>query len=206
MTGCSLFGGKFGSQSSKLKKAAEKVCDAEKASDKLKKQLIKNKADPEDLEDGAYVTLNSDEAEDADFGFEALDGEEIKKAFVFMKVQEEGSLIAMVIQSEDEDMCEDLIEEMEETYNMIDDDLIQVYQDYGYEAVMGSEDDDAYYAKIYKIIGSGLDDAGACYVKGDGKIITVVIYTGISETDLFDEFLDFMNEAKLTDMEELLDD
>ena len=45
---------------------------------------------------------------------------------------------------------------------------------------------------------------GAGYLHIDGKIVTVVQFTGAEDGDLLEEFYDFMREADYEDMEVLL--
>ena len=69
------------------------------------------------------------------------------------------------------------------------------------EAEIGyNDDEDDRFAYIVQM--EGYVDAG--YLHIDGKIVTVVQFTGTEDGDLVEEFYDFMREADYEDMEVLL--
>ena len=207
MTGCSLVGGgAFKKQVKKITETAEDVCDAEEASNKQRKSILKNVSMKNVFEDGLYMTLDEDEISEMKDGLDSIDPDEIKSAFAFMKADPstDSSIVLMVLEVNDEDMGEDIIDELSKMYGDIDSNLIKQYEDAGYEAAFGCEDDDGYYAAMLYINGEAVDLASGAFVECNKKIITIVIYNGAGQTELLGEFYDLMDDAGLADMEDLL--
>ena len=50
------------------------------------------------------------------------------------------------------------------------------------------------------------EEVMSAYAKLDGKVIVIVAYEGSDDSDLLDEYYEYMNVAGYTDMEELLEE
>ncbi len=208
LSGCSLLGGsKFKKTSDKLVKAAEKVCDAQEADKKQKKAIVKGDFTPTDdmFEDGCYLKFAKDDLEDFSFemGDAEIEGEDIKNATVVIKSEDSKSgFMALVLEAADEDVAEDLFDGfMEMTEDMDEKSLKSAAKNSDLQYGIDDEDDNKYALAVYS---EDYNMASDMLIQRDGKIVIVAMYSGAPDADLLEEFVDFMNEGKFQDFDELL--
>ena len=204
LVGCSaLGGGKFKSASNKVINAAKKACDAEEADKKQKKELTGDFDATDDVfEDGCYYTFDEDELEDTDFGFDDIDTDDVKNATAVVKSEDGSAFVCLVIELEDKDAAEDMFDEfMEMTEDMDEKELKSAAKNSDLEYGINDEKDDEY---ALMFVSDDYNMASGFYFKLEGNIVYAVVYSGKPDTDLLDEFYDFMSQAKLQDMEDLL--
>lgn len=200
LTGCGKEG--FSSKNKKLIAAAESVFDAEELGSKEKKQLIKNslRFDQGAFADGIYVTLEADEMEKikpekkADTGYEP---EDVKNMTLIGKEEGKSMVNVVLMELKEKDKAESLYKYLLKNIKNVKKQL-KNEDDVEYN----TEEDD----NKSSLIAVGGGHAAGYYLSISGKVVTMVSYTGDEDTDLLEEFYDFMREAKLTDLEELLED
>lgn len=202
-TGCAG-GGKFKSTSSSIRKAAEKASDVSEASKKQKKAILGDDFGPNDelFNKGCFYTLETDEAENSTLGIKGVEEGDIKKAFVLVKSEEDAYYLAIVFEAADKDIASDIFDKMLEEFTFDEKDLKAAAKKSDLEYGIDDEDDNKYAALAISDNDSHM--ASGMYFKVDGKVLTVVTYTGAPDLDLYQEYLDVMFDSKLADMEGLL--
>ncbi len=118
---------------------------------------------------------------------------------MFAKVEGEAEQVsATIVEMKDEESAQSLYEYYYESQNL---DKIKKMVRQADEAEIGyNDDEDDKFSYIILIEGN----IGAAYLRVDGKVVTVVQFTGTEDGDLVEEFYDFMREADYEDMEVLL--
>ncbi len=204
MTGCAG-GGKFKSISSKIQKAASNDCSAEEASKKQKKEMMSSGFEPADsvFNDGCYYTLTSDEAKNSTFGLKCVEEGDINNAFIFVKSEDDSYAITAVSEFSDKDLAGDAFDELYESLHQDEKSLKKKAKESDIEYGVGEDSDTAY--TLLVISDNDYEMATGVYMKLDGKVLTVAAYVGTPKADLYTEYLDLMFDAKLQDMEALLD-
>ncbi len=204
---CSLAGCKSESKYKKAEKkmihAAENCFDAAEMTAKQKRNAIKKNLRVADTTfgDGAYLRLTADDLEDFDYVEKMFRSDEIKlcNLTMFAKVEGEAEQVsATIVEMKDEESAQSLYEYYYESQNL---DKIKKMVRQADEAEIGyNDDEDDKFSYIILIEGN----IGAAYLRVDGKVVTVVQFTGTEDGDLVEEFYDFMREADYEDMEVLL--
>lgn len=202
-------GSKFSKHQKKNIKAAEEACDASEGSSKQKKKFVKNSTDKDFYEDGVYFTFEPDELEDvAESGntFEGTDVEsdQLTNMFVFRKTinDEDSAVYSIVMELDTKDAAEEVFESVTGRYTKTEKSLKKAAKQGDIEyAVDGS---DTEYSLI--AINNDEEEVMSAYAKLDGKVIVIVAYEGSDDSDLLDEYYEYMNVAGYTDMEELLEE
>ncbi|MBR3031504.1 MAG: hypothetical protein IKH92_00615 [Clostridiales bacterium] len=200
MAGCAKKGG-YKSSEKKMISALEAVFDAEEMSAKTKKKVKKSRMkDFEEYFDGSsYVIFNEEDFEDIDADEDdmGMDPENMKNMLMFRKFEGESSFASLLIETTDKDAAEECFEYVTKSMNLktLKKQLKKAKADYGIE------EDDNKIALIYvsnsKVMG--------LFFEVNGTTVTMIEYEGNEDTDLLEEYYDFMREIGYTDMEALLD-
>ncbi len=147
------------------------------------------------------MRLTADDLEDFDYVEKMFRSDEIKlcNLTMFAKVEGEAEQVsATIVEMKDEESAQSLYEYYYESQNL---DKIKKMVRQADEAEIGyNDDEDDKFSYIILIEGN----IGAAYLRVDGKVVTVVQFTGTEDGDLVEEFYDFMREADYEDMEVLL--
>ncbi|MCR5274968.1 MAG: hypothetical protein K6E26_06360 [Clostridiales bacterium] len=168
--------------SNKMLQAAEDVFSVQELTGKEKKQYLRG----EDFYSTWYsVSLTSDEIEKYDFcdNFESIDSEQVRnetKVYIYVSKTD---LYAYVMELTSSQAAQDLFEELREGSNQ--DVLIDGKQEY---------------ATIY----DHSEYSGVYYLVRNGNLVTKVSFSGMY--DDLDDYLEFMREAGLRDLQDLIDD
>ena len=204
MTGCSLGGNKYKKASEKMIAAAENCCDAEEMSKSQKKKIIKNDLMTNITKAGesVYVTLGQDDLDKMDDDEDgAFSIENFKNVTIFMRNDEklQGAITSMVFEMVDKDVAEELFDYYVDSMRLKERKKEWKHASEGEFAIDDESDDTvAFIASVDNYCMSG-------YIHIDGKIVTVCSFSGDPETDVLEEYYDFMREAGFRDMEALLE-
>ncbi|HBZ77834.1 MAG TPA: hypothetical protein DEO39_03920 [Clostridiales bacterium] len=196
-------GSKYKKADKKMISAAENCFDAAEMTTKQKRNAIKKNLRVADTTfgDGAYLHLTSDDLEDMDYEEDKFNSDEIKVSNMTMFAKVDGDVdqvYATIAEMKNEEFAQDLYDYY---YELQDLDKVKKKVRQADEAEIGyNDDEDDRFAYIVQM--EGYVDAG--YLHIDGKIVTVVQFTGTEDGDLVEEFYDFMREADYEDMEVLL--
>ena len=172
-------------------------CKSESKYKKADKKMI-NAA--ENCFDAAEMTTKQN-LEDMDYGEDKFNSDEIKVSNMTMFAKVDGDVdqvYATIVEMKNEEFAQDLYDYY---YELQDLDKVKKKVRQADEAEIGyNDDEDDRFAYIVQMEGY----VGAGYLHIDGKIVTVVQFTGAEDGDLLEEFYDFMREADYEDMEVLL--
>ncbi|MCR5274965.1 MAG: DUF4358 domain-containing protein [Clostridiales bacterium] len=211
LAGCSKSSG-FGSIKKKTVSALEKTCDAEEASEKTKKKLIKNNMETADnlLSDGKYVVLTAEDLEDIDVDDDVEDEfdfnmEDCKNILFYIKEEGNEQMHVAVVEMNDKETAQDYFDTLEDGLRIkqMKKELKNAKADYG----IVSEDD--LVAVMYQMASErgGRRQTSGCYLNIKGNVVTMTQYVGSGkDDDILDEYYAFMNEAGFYDMEALMED
>lgn len=208
-TGCSFSfsfgGGKFSKASKKITNAAKEACDAEKASNKQRKAILKGSAITSgDFEDGAYCTLTSSEAENYELTLQCAEAGDLKNVTIFYKIVDNDGILSAVYELVDKDLAQDYYDELIDNINenVFSDERMEQLDYYSdHEWGIDDENDDEFMAFNRTEEGDGCD---ICYVKIDGAVVTYIYCSGHMSGDVYDEFFDFIEAAGCPDPESLV--
>lgn len=202
-------GSKFSKHQKKNIKAAEEACDASEGSSKQKKKFTKNQTDSDFYEDGIYFVFDDDELEDVvenENTFEGTDVEpdQVTNLFVFRKTcnDEDSALFTIIYELDTKDAAEEMYDAAASSFKKSEKQMKKAAKEADIE--YNVEDNDTEYSLI--AINNDKEEAMSAYAKIEGKVVIMVVYDGASDSDLLDEYYEYMNVAGYTDMEELLEE
>ena len=200
LSGCSS---RYPKIEKKVIAAAESCCGAEEA-DKKQRKMIKgataNLNDPE-FSDGVYFTISKDEVDDISFGLITFDPDYIKQMLFFVKSEDSSSyLITLVFDMRTKSAAEDVYDYCYDDMGITKKELKAEAKRYGSEYGIMEEKNE--FAVI--MVSKKENQARGVYIKRAGTAVIACNYQGSTTGDLYEEFLDFSNEAGFVDMEALL--
>ena len=208
LTACGS-GSKFKTHQKKNIKAAEEACDASEGSSKQKKKFFKNQTDADFYEDGIYFVFETDELEDvvetgSMFEGTDVDSDQLTNVFIFRKDcnDEDTNFFSIIYELDSKDAAEEIYDVSTEKFKKTEKQLKKAAKESDIE--YAADGSDTEYSLI--AINNDREEAMSVYAKLDGKVVIMVCYDGASDSDLLDEFYEYMSIAGYTDMEELLED
>lgn len=203
LTGCGG-GSKYSSKSKKIISAAESVFDAEEASKKQMKEFKKNgiTESMESLEDCIFFQYDEDNIDDLSLSdnSEFKEGDVLKATFV-LKNCDEGQLMVYTVEVAEEEIAEKFLKKA--TKGVSEKELKKQKKEND-ALTYALEKNDNEYIVIADYEDQGIVHAIVC--QQNGKTLTAVSYSGYDDADMFDDFYEFMREAKLPDLQEMLED
>ncbi|MBQ0011399.1 MAG: hypothetical protein KBT07_01685 [Clostridiales bacterium] len=208
-TGCSfsfsIGGSKYSKASKKFTNAAKEACGAEKANSKQRKAFRQGDIDADGFEDGVYCVFSSSEAEGYELTLQCAEAGDLEGVTLFYKIEDNHGIMAAVFDLENKDLAQDYydgyLEECQD--NLFSEERMEqldaAFTDH--EWAVDDDAEDEYLAIQRSDEGNGCD---IVYLKVSGTLVYYVFYTGSCGSDVYDEFLDFMDEADFPNPEGLL--
>lgn len=223
MSGCFLAkGNQYAKEKKKVFEAAEKVCGASELSEDEKADLLEradsvenlSEYDPEALSEGICVELTHDDLEsmenaseikdESSFSEMDLDADQMDNMYAFCKRTDDGAMIlTAVLDFKDKKTCEASYKAEEKTLKQTAT-LVQVAGAKQGGVKANSEKGDKDYSFV--VLQEETNELMAVYIQYAGDTITMATYTGTPDSDLFEEFCDFNDEAGFGAIAEMVED
>jgi hypothetical protein len=208
LAGCSLGGGKYSKTKKKVISAAEKVYEASEADKKQKKSMIKSFRPSDSMyEDGIYVELSGDDFEKFNMNMEAIEDpeEDLKNVTLFGKSEGKSGIGVYVIETTDKEIAQGIYDEfMDQIGSFGKKELKAKAKNSDLVYGIDDEKDDT-----YAVIAVSEDDnnqASAFYFNVSGNVVTIFVYSGTADSDLYESMYEYTDKAGLYDFEKLLDE
>ncbi len=197
----------FHAVSDKIIEAAKSVCGAKEIDQNMKNRMLKD-FDPGDdaFTGGAYLKFTPDDIQNFDFtlGDGPIDASDLKNATIFAKnIDEENAIVAVVLEALDADSAADIYEDAYSNTEGFSDDELQAVAQYCDIKYNIYDDYNKYMLALVTTYGD--ESFGSdYYMTIEGNVVTVIMFSGHTDTGLLDEFYDFMIAAGFEDMEAFL--
>ena len=203
LAGCGSKGG-YASTEKKVISAAEECFGAEEASKKARKKILSDsfRANDAVFEDGAYTTLTSEDIEDMDIKESDFDPEDMPNMLVLVKSENNSYVETYVVEASDKDTAGEIYDYFTERFGTTEKKLKKEAKKF--DAEYGFEEDDNKLAII--MVSEDRDKAQCAHIQLDGKVVSLSIYDGKYESDLLEEYYEFLRSAGYTDIEALLEE
>ncbi len=188
----------------RLKKNAEKYFDASEPSKKQLKAIESDDFSPDDsvFKDGCYLIEDEEDIGKSTYGLKALKGGGATGSMLVIKNEGDSIVFGQTLELEDKELAADVYDELAKSLVFDSKDLKEAKKSIKDLETGVDDESENYYAGI--VLSESKNMVKGVYLKLDGKVVTAFYYNGELKADLYEEFLDFMFNAKLQDMEALL--
>ena len=200
--GCSASG--YKTLRARLKKNAEKCFDAAEASKKQLKAIESDDFSPDDsvFKNGCYLIEDEKDIGKSTYGLKALKDGGATGSMLIIKNEDDSIVFGQSLELEDKELAQDVYDELAKSLVFDSKDLKEAKKSIKDLETGVNDDDENLYAGL--VLSESKNMAKGVYIKLDDKVVTAIYFTGELKSDLYEEYLDFMFNSKLQDMEGLL--
>lgn len=202
--GCSS--SKFKTTRARLKNNAEKTFGASEASKKQKNAMEKDDTELTDsiFKNGCYLSYDGDDAKDQDFNLKALKDGGCTGAFALIKSESESEsfMLCQCIELDDKDLAGSVYDEIYDNLVIDSKDIKEAKKNIK-DLEYGTDEQEGYMYTVL-VLSDSKNMATGVYLKLEDNMVIAVAFKGEVKSDLYEEYLDFMFNSKLQDMEALL--
>ena len=200
--GCSS--SKFKTTRARLKNNAEKALGASEATKKQRNAMENDDTEMNDpvFKNGCYISYDADEAAKESFGLKALKDGGSTGALALIKSEDDSFMICQCIELEDKDLAGSVYDEIYDNLSIDSKDIKEAKKTIN-DLEYGTDEQEGYlYTTL--VLSDSKNMATGIYLKLDDNMVVAVAFKGEIKSDLYEEYLDFMFNSKLQDMEALL--